>query len=283
MRIVLSRKGFDSGYGGYPSPILPDGTMVSLPIPNSSDSARYSDLKLSNGISYFDLMRSINPRLKINGEWKGLTETTRCHLDPDLNEEITMRNHVWKAALGQIGAAQGHLAKQKVTTGDIFLFFGWFRKYKDLKSLTYEENMKNVQAIFGYLQVGEIFNVGVNTEVPEYIKAHPHVVSSERRKVKTNSVYVAKDRLTWDKKISGAGHLRFDQSLVLTKTGYTRSKWNLPDFFKDVNMTYHSERSWKKDYFQSAAKGQEFVVKDSLEAINWAKSLISKNAGQSVL
>ena len=28
MKIILSRKGFDSGYGGYPSPILPDGTLT---------------------------------------------------------------------------------------------------------------------------------------------------------------------------------------------------------------------------------------------------------------
>ena len=28
---------------------------------------------------------------------------------------------------GQVGAAQGHLIKQKVSEGDIFLFFGWFR------------------------------------------------------------------------------------------------------------------------------------------------------------
>jgi hypothetical protein len=30
MKVILSRKGFDSGYGGYPSPILPDGWMISL-------------------------------------------------------------------------------------------------------------------------------------------------------------------------------------------------------------------------------------------------------------
>src|SRR5437899_10861254 len=31
MKLVLSRKGFDSAWGGYPSPIVPKGTMVSLP------------------------------------------------------------------------------------------------------------------------------------------------------------------------------------------------------------------------------------------------------------
>ena len=30
MKIILSRKGFDSGYGGMPSPILPNGIMLSI-------------------------------------------------------------------------------------------------------------------------------------------------------------------------------------------------------------------------------------------------------------
>ena len=33
MKIVLSRKGFDSACGGVASPIFPDGGYVSLPIP----------------------------------------------------------------------------------------------------------------------------------------------------------------------------------------------------------------------------------------------------------
>ena len=35
MKIILSRKGFDSGYGGMPSPILPNGIMLSMPIPSN--------------------------------------------------------------------------------------------------------------------------------------------------------------------------------------------------------------------------------------------------------
>lgn len=34
MKVVLSRKGMDSRAGGIPSPILPDGMLLSLPIPN---------------------------------------------------------------------------------------------------------------------------------------------------------------------------------------------------------------------------------------------------------
>ena len=43
MKVILSRKGFDSCYGGHPSPILPDGRMISLPIPSSEDLICYKD------------------------------------------------------------------------------------------------------------------------------------------------------------------------------------------------------------------------------------------------
>ncbi len=39
MKVVLSRKGFDSANGGIPSPIMPDGTMLSLPIPLKDENA----------------------------------------------------------------------------------------------------------------------------------------------------------------------------------------------------------------------------------------------------
>jgi len=34
MKIILIRKGFDTRYGQRPSLILPDGTLLSFPIPN---------------------------------------------------------------------------------------------------------------------------------------------------------------------------------------------------------------------------------------------------------
>ncbi|CAI8922445.1 hypothetical protein EMIT0158MI4_310005 [Burkholderia ambifaria] len=34
----------------------------------------------------------------------------------------------WRPALGQTGAAQGHLSNNGVGAGDVFLFFGWFRQ-----------------------------------------------------------------------------------------------------------------------------------------------------------
>jgi hypothetical protein len=47
LKIILSRKGFDSSFGGYTSPILPDEKMFSLPL---KDNLRYSDLTIDDGL-----------------------------------------------------------------------------------------------------------------------------------------------------------------------------------------------------------------------------------------
>ncbi len=78
MKIILSRKGFDSSNGGCPSPILPDGTLLSLPIPSKHDYIKYVDLHRS-GKSFFEIIKEINPRTRIKEHW-------RCHLDPDIRD-----------------------------------------------------------------------------------------------------------------------------------------------------------------------------------------------------
>jgi len=70
MKIILSRKGFDSSNGGCPSPIMPDGTLLSLPIPTSDDVC-FSDIAW-NGITYADILHQISPKKTF----------TNCHLDP---------------------------------------------------------------------------------------------------------------------------------------------------------------------------------------------------------
>jgi len=47
MKIILSRKGFDSSLGKIPSPIFPSGELCSLPIPESMPdncSIRYEEI-----------------------------------------------------------------------------------------------------------------------------------------------------------------------------------------------------------------------------------------------
>jgi len=66
----------------------------------------------------------------------------------------------------------------------------------------------------------------------------------------------------------------FNDKLVLTKKGLSRSKWDLHDCFKGCEISYHKEDSWKDGYFQSAAIGQEFVIKDNDQVEEWARDLI---------
>ena len=75
MKIILSRKGFDSGYGGMPSPILPNGIMLSMPIPSNGDRVLYDDLHYER-FSYRDIISQLKPNSNII--------SSECHLDPDI-------------------------------------------------------------------------------------------------------------------------------------------------------------------------------------------------------
>jgi hypothetical protein len=274
MKVIFSRKGFDSSYGGYPSPILPDGRMVSLPIPLDDD-IKYSDLMIGRS-TYYDLMSVLKPKIKCKGKWLDLTEETRCHLDPDIHREAIEREPDWKSCFGQIDAAQSHLENQGVAADDLFLFFGWFRKTRYHSGrLEYDPAERDMHAIFGYFQIGEIKKVKLGFTVPNWMAYHPHATGSRLNK-RNNTIYIARDRLSWDSSTPGSGRLMFHDDLVLTKKGLSRSKWSLPYFFEDSEISYHSKNSWKADYFQSAAIGQEFVIKENKTIEEWCKRLIGE-------
>lgn len=126
------------------------------------------------------------------------------------------------------------------------------------------------------MQVGEIIKCGENYQEPIWMRGHPHLLEKRRMK-RNNTIYIASDGLTWRSGISGVGVFQFDESLVLTKEGFPRSRWSLPDFFRSVNISYHSEKSWKDGYFQSSNIGQEFVIEPSEEVENWARELVEKH------
>lgn len=69
--------------------------------------------------------------------------------------------------------------------------------------------------------------------------------------------------------LKGAACLSFHEDLILSKKGMTKSKWDLPNVFREVQISYHSENSFKEDYFQSAAKGQEFVILEGEIILDW--------------
>ena len=123
MKIVLSRKGFDSSSGGVASPILPDGRLIPLPIPAKNDPHSYDQITI-NGIPLGPLVEQLTAGR--------IERTSRCHLDPDLETSSVPRPAGWRPAFGQIKAAQKHLEANNVGIGDLFLFYGWFRAVKEI-------------------------------------------------------------------------------------------------------------------------------------------------------
>ena len=279
MKIILSRKGFDPAAGGYANPILPDGTLLSLPIPDESSAVCFSDLAYK-GKFYYEIMVDLHGSvLKEDGKPAHLCEDSGCHLDPDIRMEAIQRISGWKGIFGQIGSAQSHLKNQSVGVDDIFLYFGWFRKTVMIDGqLRFDNNDKHGRhIIYGYLQVGDVIRGDREAMFEPWMAGHPHT-AGERLDRTGNTVYVARDALSFNDKRAGYGVFTYDNRLVLTKQGEARSKWNLPDYFRAAEISYHTKNNWKDGYFQSAARGQEFVIQENDEIFKWAASCIAENA-----
>jgi hypothetical protein len=278
MKVIFSRKGFDSQFGGFPSPILPDGRLISFPIPNKRDDVAYSDLLLNDGHNYYNLMMDLKGKVKDRKTWFDLKKNTKCHLDPDLYPDFVQRKPGWKPIFGQINAAQTHLENEGVKEGDLFLFFGTFRhtEYQD-GHLRFVRDDKPKHIIFGYLQIEEMLKVNEKKKCPAWMDSHPHA-SERRRLAKNNTIYVSRDNLTWNSKLKGAGTFLFNERLILTKEGFSKSRWELDDIFRKVPISCHTDKNWKPEgYFQTNGIGQEFVVHADKNIEKWAKDLINKS------
>ena len=264
MKIILSRKGFDSSAGKQASPIMPDGTLLSLPIPDEEDSNMFSSLQWKDK-NYYDIISSLNPRTKLN-------TCSKCHLDPDLRKESKRRRLNWHPAFGQMNTALSHLRNQKVSIGDIFLFFGWFRETVINEGhLQYKKDGLDAHIIYGYMQIGEIIDRKEN--VPDSIKEHPHFMYNDAWAAHQNAIFLPTSRLSIQPSLNGCNVLNYRDDRVLTKDGMSRRYWDLPEFFKDVSISYNS-KSWLSDCFKSAGRGQEFVMDATPQIIEWVKRII---------
>jgi hypothetical protein len=279
MKVILSRKGFDTSYGGFPSFILPDNTLLSLPIP-SDDTTRYSDIKTVDGVSYFNLIRNVKPKIKFGGKFKWLTHQSKCHLDPDLREESITRPKGWRPLFGQVNAAQSHLENHNVKKDDIFLFFGLFRRVKMINAkLSFDSDSSPIHIIYGYLQIGKKYKITLNSRFPAKLEYHPHLQKKYRMQ-SNNAIYEACDWLTLNPDFPGAGVFHYHPSLVLTKPGYKSSRWSLPEIFKGLKISYHHNTKsygWRDNIFYSALRGQEFVIEENVSVSKWVKGLIESN------
>lgn len=267
MKICLSRKGFDSQYGGMPSPILPDGRLVPLAIPSLHDTFTMQDLHLPD----VDLTGLLSD---LSGKRWNLQSTV--HLDPDLDRPPLLRRKGWRPALGQTGAAQGHLARQAFGPGDVFLFFGWFREVEHIAGRwRYVRTAAHMHVLFGWLEVDDVLAVvtdraGCLQRYP-WIADHPHVASPAHYDSPLNQIYVAPlaSRFVLAAAFGAGRFPQYKDALRLSMPGQSRTVWRLPAWFmpKDGRppLTYHPiGPRWSRDeqgvVLKSAAKGQEFVL-----------------------
>ena len=243
--LVISRKGFDSTAGGRASPILENGEIFSVPIPQKKQSPfRYRDLRF-NDLAGQDILNLIGA--------KSISDKDFCHVDPLFSEK--------KGIFGQAGGAQGELDNYGIERGDLFLFFGW---------LQVEKIIKGNNEILNYLS-----NDGLT---------HPHGTKDETQ-YKNNTIYVASKNLTFSDRVRDLkGHGRFKktaQELILTEKDKTRSRWRFPqEYFSDTRNLFRNRLKWKDRkncLVNCMGIGQEFILNahDNPSVIDWASHLIN--------
>ena len=265
MKVILSRKGFDSINGGFPSPILPDGTLLSMPIPSDDNITTYDDLCYNN-VRYSEILNQLKPRKQFSN----------CHVDPDIRQNNRVKNIInWKPAFGQCGSAQGVLSNAGVQKGDIFLFFGWFRqvenkngKYKFVYSpKTDFYKSSDLHIIYGYLEIGEI--ITEESEICKY-SWHPH----SNGNYSNNALYIPSEHLSLDKNLSGYGTLDFREDRVLTKNQCSRAIWNAYDFLMPEHIYGNRKNSATNDGLYYSGVWQEMVIYESEGLIDWVKNIL---------
>jgi hypothetical protein len=221
MRVIFSRKGFDSTAGGAPSPII-DGQPISLPIPTGRRS------ETTYGLAGFGQIVEEITKGRIAAE-------DLCHEDP------VFSNGRW--AFGQTGAAQSHLEKNGVAVGDVFLFFGLFAS---------RDGGDRHHRIFGYMQIDEMRRLGSRPSESDnpkgFPRRHPHTIGEWND---NNTLYLG----------AGAKARTAHPLLRLTKVGSPVSIWAVPQWLKKAGLTYHANAArWiDKAGLCAATRGQEFV------------------------
>jgi len=148
MKIVLSRKGFDSTSGGGPSPIV-DGVPLSLPIPASAGRPATSYAALG-------LAQHVGPASRGR-----IAPDSLAHHDPLFTPD-------GRCLFGQCHAAQSHLENQGVGPGDLFLFFGLFREARE----------RPHHRIFGWLWVEQVVRPGDPALADLAALGHPHALAA---------------------------------------------------------------------------------------------------------
>ncbi|WP_292049899.1 hypothetical protein [Marinobacter sp.] len=280
MKLILSRKGFDSSAGGCPSPVFPDGSFYTLPIPDSRSRITYGDIR-HEGLNVGKLVADLT------GDRRG--GARKAHLDPDLIADAYPRETGWRPCLGQTGAAQGHLRKQQVGEGDLFLFFGLFRDVeKQGRCWQFVKQARPFHGLWGWLQIGEVYRIDELSDSDlQWARYHPHFHGQPDG---GNTLYVASDALQLGGRSTGLpgagvfGGLE-DRLRLTAPDAASTTQWRLPRCFypdsADTAMSFHGNLArWSRDgddcTLRSASRGQEFVL-DTIEypgVVSWLREIL---------
>ena len=284
MRIVLSRKGWDSGSGGRPNLIFDEtGEMVMLPIPEYENDVTYDKLHLSRDENIRNHLKRIVP-----AHCQKTNIPFTCHADPNLRNLFGRKEY--QGSLGQVSTSQTHLKNQKIKVGDVFIFFGLFNHVILKNGELRIRSRYPGHVIFGYLQIGDIispkdYNKEGRAEIESkypWITDQPHWNAEKYKKYSNNCIYVAAEHCTFNKSLPGCGTFDYHEELNLSMRDIPQSThWNLPLELRNLSITYCPTGMVDDKYFQAPARGQELVIEDSPAASKWAEKLITKHARKS--
>lgn len=243
MRIIWSRKGFDSAAGGGPSPIV-GGRPVTLPIPDERGLSRTSYGALGLG--------------------EHAARASRGRYGPDsLLHHDPMFLPDGSCVFGQCGGPLTHLLTTcKVRPGDVFLFFGWFGG----------DGWPNHHRIFGYLRVEEVVRLAqADAATAARFRAvdHPHALGFHHGS-RNDVLFVGR----------GAKARHASASLCLTEPGQSRTRWLVPEWLQEVGLSCHGN-AWRwpsAGRLISVAQGQEFVadIGERAEPRRWLEETIAE-------
>jgi len=287
MKVILSRKGFDSQYGCVPSPILPDGRMISLPIPDQDAPTRYDAIH-RDGLNLGTVVVSLGG--KRGKPAKPIAPTDLAHLDPDLDVAAVPRPPGWRPIFGQESAAFGHLRNQGVGPGDLLLFFGWFCPIQpaSVGRWRYDRSQGPFHAIWGWMRVGAVHPAHHRQR---WQHGPPDIRTCTYRSV--SGIPCSWPLMRWlsvavgGRRLPGAGLFSCKPQRILSETGKTPSNWRLPAWMHpaagvatlsyNVNVERWTSIDEHSCHLMSAAKGQEFVLrsKDSDRQDAWLASLFA--------
>lgn len=253
---------------------------MSLPIPDKKSQITYGEIAGNQWASIGEVVSQL----------AGIPPTHRAHLDPDLFPGSIPRQKDWCPIFGQVGASEGHLRRQHVGAGDIFLYFGLFRPVEQTGSrLHFVRGSKPIHILFGWLQIAHRVAVSEWPASQCWALYHPHF---SREPQPSNVLYLSTDQLVLPQceipGVSGTGAFPwYSENLRLTAPNSSRpSQWLLPEWFcpdeRGSCLSYHGNPSrWEKIdggiLLSAVSRGQEFVLDCERfpEAVEWLKWILN--------